>query len=430
MEIEMHLIDDKGSISFEAPNVIESIQNTLPEIPITKECGKNMIEFGCYPTVNTISPAIEMIESIELTNEILERSNLHFYPFATYPGKFEPQYTDSSTYKIKEKIFGEKFNLATKVTGFHHHYTLPKGVFDSTNKELRLLKQSKLKRSMINSYNFEISIDPILTTFTQSSPFFDGVNIAKDSRMVIYRGGKKLKYPNGLYGKQRLLGYLQNYSMTQTDLMTSLRKRQLRMKRLIQKVDKKADFDKIYPTKLDIGWNPVKINKHGTLEQRGMDMNLLSILFSVSTMIKYSLRKIQREFIEVIPADYGLKSSFKIDNGILYIPPFATVNNLQKRSAYDGLASKSMYEYTKRFLNFSKTIITKKYHPLLKPVNDMVDSRKTISDQVFSYAKRKGFVDDGKISQEGAKSLALYSNKLFEKDITDIKKKLEYISNL
>jgi len=431
MEIEMHLLESDGKISYRANEVIKNVKSINKNIPIVKECGKNMVEFGCYPTVNTISPALDMINSIEVTNEYLEKNNLHFYPFATYPGKIKSKFTESGTYNIKKKIFGDSFNIAPRVTSMHHHYSLPKGVFDTNKKRLRLFKQSKLKRSLINSYNLEIALDPVLTLFTQSSPFFEGKYLAKDSRLVTYRGGKKLRYPEGLYANHRSLGHLPSYVHNQTDLMLQNKRKQIMMKRLIKKADPKADFDKIYPTKLDIGWTPVKVNKHGTLEQRGMDMNLLSTLFSVSTMIKYSLRKIQREFIEIIPTDFGLSNAFKEENGLMYIPPHGTILNLQKASAYDGLANKTLYEYSKRYLNFTKSIIPKKYQTLIKPISEMIESKKTMSDRILSYSKRKGYMKgDGKISTKGSKAVALYSNSLFEKDLNRIKKKLSYISNL
>jgi len=159
---------------------------------------------------------------VETTKKYLEKSRLLIYPFGTYPGKFQPETNKGPTYELKSRIFGDRWHIAQKVAGFHHHYALPKGVFDSKKKELKLLQNSKLKSSMINSYNFEIATDPITTLFTQSSPFFDGVNLAKDCRMIVYRGGKKLKYPKGMYGKYRSLGHLPPYPQTLTDLILSI----------------------------------------------------------------------------------------------------------------------------------------------------------------------------------------------------------------
>lgn len=160
-------------------------------------------------------------------------------------------------------------------------------------------------------------------------------------------------------------------------------------------------------------------------------MNLLSILFSVSTMIKYSLRKIQREFIEIIPIDDGIEESFKIEKGVMYIPPFDTVKkSLQKKVVFEGYENKTTYQYAKRFFQFSKTIIPKKYIPLLNPVAEMIENKESMSDKLYKWAKKKDYINENSIYKEEAKEFALHSNKLFEDDLIKIKKKLQYISSL
>ncbi|MFT4297584.1 MAG: hypothetical protein ACMXX5_00140, partial [Candidatus Woesearchaeota archaeon] len=339
----------------------------------------------------------------------------------TYPGKFKSYHTPSKNnlYGIKQKILGkEKFDMATKVVGFHHHYTMPKGVFDYEKKELKKSIDSKLKRSLINSYNFEIAVDPILTLFTQSSPFFNGKYIAKDSRMLIYRGGKKLNYP-GVYDKYQQFGGLPPYKQTGTDLIRSLFRRTERWKKLVKENEPNADFDSLYPYKLDISWNPVKLNKHCTLEQRGMDMNLMSIIIGVSILLKFTLRKIHREFIEVIPADRAIVKPFEIKNGILVIPPHTYIRDvLQKASAYEGFENDELYNYAKRFYRFAKSLVPDFYYPLLANIDKMIKKRSSISDKMILYARRNKMIDPkGCISQDNCRKISLHFSKLFEKDL-------------
>ncbi|MBU1703886.1 MAG: hypothetical protein KJ922_00820, partial [Nanoarchaeota archaeon] len=352
-EAEFHMLDNKGKVSDRAHEVIQELLSKYPDMPVTKEIGQNMIEFGCYPDIKTYNPALNMIDSIQKAQQVCVEKGLTLFPFATYPGKFEPKIQEGEGYLIKQKIFGEdKVKVTCRVTGYHNHYTLPKGVFDDKKKEIRMLKKSKLKRTMVSSYNFEIAADPALTLFTQCSPFYEGQNLAKDSRMLVYRGGKKLKYMDGVYSRLQQIGGLPPYKQTGTDIFSSLNKRWERWEREVKRVSPQTDFDKLYPHKLDIGWNPVKLNKHGTLEQRGMDVNFLSILIGVGVLLKFSLKTIQREFVEVLPADFAIEEAFKIENGMLYIPPHSYVRNkLQYWSAYKGYGNKEMYNYAKRFFN-------------------------------------------------------------------------------
>jgi len=430
METEYHLLDSKGKISNRADEIITAVKGVKVNIDIVPEIGKNMIEFGCYPNVATYNPALDLLDSVEKASEICDSKGLWLYPFATYPGKFEPEMNKKESYTIKSKIFGkDRIKTACRATGFHHHYSLPKGVFDAEKKVLKILKKSKLKRTMVSSYNFEIAADPALTLFTQSSPFYQGKYLGKDSRVIVYRGGKKLKYMDGLYANLQQIGGLPPYKQTQTDLLTSFTKRWKRWESHIKKIDPKANINKLYPYELDIGWNPLKINKHGTLEQRGMDVNFMSILTAVTVLLKFSLKKIQREFIEVIPADFAIEEPFKLENGILYVPPHTYVRDkLQLWSAYEGYDNKDLCIYAKKLYNFAKSVTPKRYNKIIKPVSEMIESRKSMSDKILQYAKYKGYLKNGGINNSDAAQLALYYSKLFRKDIVDTKRELHRMS--
>jgi hypothetical protein len=427
LETEFHVIDQKGRISNKAHSIISDLKDTHKNIDVTKEVGKNMIEFGCYPDVPAENPTLDLIDSIQKGLEISKKKGLMFYPFATYPGKFKPKFSETGSYDIKEKIFGtERMENACRATGFHHHYSLPKSVFDAKQKILRLMRKSKLERSMVASYNFEIAADPALTLFTQSSPFIQGEYLAKDSRTLIYRGGKKLKYMDGLYSRFQQIGGLPPYKQTVTDLLISLSKRWQRWKKEVFKANPLADFDLLYPFKLDIGWHPVKINKHGTLEQRGMDINYLSNIVAVTVMLKYILKHIQREFIEVLPADFAIDEPFKLENNILYIPPHTYVrNHLQPWSAYQGYEKKEMHYYAKRLYHLARICTPKTHHKLIRPLYNMIDSKKSVSDEIVSYAKNMNYLDGNKINNADAARLALYYAGTFSKDLSDTKKLLQ-----
>lgn len=424
-EIELHIIDDKGNISYDGYKLYKEILEKFPDLTIEKECGQSMIELGCFPDINMYNPVVNIMDNLEKINEYIKLKGYRLFPFATYPGKMEARFTpdESGRYKIQEKIFGlNQFGYATKVVGFHHHYTLPKNVFDKDSKTLKFLKDSKLKRSMMNSYNFEIAIDPIYTALTQCSPFFDGKNIAKDTRKLIYRGGKKLRY-KGLYDRFQSLGGLPPYKQTLTDLLSSMNRRRSRWKKLVNQADPNAEFDKIYPYGLDISWNPVKINKHGTLEYRGMSMNYLSIVFGLSALLKFCLKKIQREFIEVIPDD-DISNSFSLTNGILRIPAHTHVRNvLQKNSAYYGLANDELYEYVLKFYKFAKNNTPKRYYPLLYRIEGIIKERKTVSDEIFDYAFKNRLINrERQINKRDANKLSLYLADSFEADMVNTKK--------
>jgi len=432
IEIEMHLIDEKGEITNKALDFISTVKKENNKINIVKESGMNMVEFRCHPYVKTHSSLLDIINFVEKSYHIARKNNLYFFPFATYPGKFISQIVNFPTYKIKEKIFGlERYRYSPKAAGFHHHYALPKGIFDEKTGKIRLMKKSKLMRSMVSSYNFEIAADPALTLLAQSSSLCQGEYIAKDTRILYYRGGRKLKFPEGCFGKLQQFGGLPPYKVTSTDLLESVERRVIKWKQLVKNANPKADFDKLYPAKLDIGWNPIKINKLGTLEQRGMDMNFFSIIVPIAILLKFCLKKIQREFIEMIPSDFAVDDPFKLEGRILYIPPHTYVRNkLQFWSAYKGYNKKEAYEYTKKFFNFAKSITPKKYGKIIRPISEMIENKESVSDKILKYAKRKGYLNNGKIGKKDACELSLYYSKMFHKDLLQVKEHLNKIKTL
>ncbi len=445
MELEFFLLNDKGKMSFSAPKIIEELSKDKT-IEITREIGKNMVEFGCFPGVETFNPAFHMVESLQKTVDHLKAKDLMLYPFATYPGSFKVKMNHGKKYDLQKKIYGtDKMDITCRVTGFHHHYTLPKSVFDAEKKMLRILRKGKLGRSLISSYNLEIAADPVLTLFAQSSPFYQGKYLAKDSRLIVYRGGKKLGFMEGLYADHQQFGGLPPYKQTATDLLTSLEKRWQRFEMEMKKADHQADIDKYYPYRLDIAWNPVKINKHGTLEQRGMDVNFPSIVVGITVLLKFCLMNVQRHFLEVLPADHGIDEAFKVEGNVLYVPPHTVVRDtLQSLSAYKGYNSDLMRYYAKRFFHFAQSCTPKKYYPLISPIKEMIEEKQSMSDKILAYAKWKGYLEEesngskdtidtiskSTISDKNAAELALHYAEHLPKNIEETKKKLQKLKGV
>ena len=178
---------------------------------------------------------------------------------------------------------------------------------------------------------------------------------------------------------------------------------------------------------LSYAWNPVKINPHGTIEYRGFGMNKLSTLFGPSTMFKFTLKNIQQNYQRVIPLDMDLKESFRVENNLLFVPGFSDVTRLQKYAAYEGLKNKEVYNYTKNFFKFARTVTSENYLPLLDPVKNMLESKKTTSDRIMEYFKRKGFKN--KITESAAKEGAIKFSNDFKKDLIKIKETIDRIEH-
>jgi len=427
-EMEFTLVDDRGDVSNRSEEIINTCKEINKNFPISKEVGKNMIEIAALPSTKIQKTALYFIDNIQNVQTICAEKGLSLLPLGTYPGSFKEKVWKKKRYIYPAKVIGDKkyWYYYSHCYGFHYHYSLPKGMFDHKNKFLNVHIKSRIKKTLIDSYNLLIAADPALTTFTQSSPFESGKYYAKDTRVLFLRGGKKLKF-DGLYSNMQLMGGLPPYKQTLSDLISTLNKKDKRFKKMLIKKGAPKSLIMEKDT-LDFVWNPVKINRLGTIEQRGMDTNHLNICLGASVMIKFILRAIQQEFYHVIPSDVGLKEPFKLEGNVIFIPPHTHVRNvLQRKSSYSGLADNEVYNVCNRFYKLARKLVYKNYLPTLNAIRDMIDTRKTVSDMIVNYVKRKGYSTDSVIPREISRQIALLHVKKMNRDIEKTKKLYEDI---
>ncbi len=418
MEFELFTLDTSGYMISGADRLIKRVKNTHPDIDIIRECGKNMVEIRTLPQDDIPDIMIAILDTFEKVLHCAEKEGIVLYSYGTYPGTFMPELHNEAGYKIKEQIFGkQKFAIAGRCIGLHCHYSLPKGVFNFNEKIINHLINSKHKQSMVDMYNLFIAMDPALTTFSQCSPFYQGKFLGKDSRVIVYRGGKVFNYPHGLYASHQDWGMLQPYKTTGTDLLQIIKKRNINWKGILKKLNINMEVFLKHGSLLDTAWNPVKINAHGTLEQRGLDANHPRIVIMIATLVEFITRKIQEDFVHVLPSDIGMTHPFRLEGNVLYIPPHTHVRfELQPKAAYEGLENKEVYEYCKSLFNLAKICVPKNRLCLLKPLEVMIKERKSVSDHLLDDVKKFGFNPE-KLTNEQAATLSLHWSKDLFKEI-------------
>ncbi len=417
IEIELFTLDRSGYMIDAADRLIERVKNMYPHIDIKRECGKNMVEVISKPSTNIPQLMESFLEDFESVLLCADKEDIVLYSYGTYPGKHNPETQDEHGYKVKEQIFGkQKFAIAKRCIGLHFHFSLPWGVFDYEQKIIKTLISSKNQDSMLNMYNLFIAMDPALTTFAQSSPYYQGKQLGKDARMIVYRGGDLLNYPQGLYAKYPQFGALQKYRDSSTDLMAVIKNKFEDWESIIGQFDINIKALLKRGSILDTAWNPVKLNSHGTLEHRGLDINNPRIIIALATLIEYIARDVQEKFVQVAVSKDAIKYPFKKIGNTIYIPPEEHVREkLQYKAAYKGLQDNMIYEYCKGLLELGKQCIPAKSLPLIEPLEDMIAKRKTVSDTILERAKTKNYGTE--LSNKEAATLALSVAKDLFKEI-------------
>ncbi|MAG92037.1 hypothetical protein CMO83_05155 [Candidatus Woesearchaeota archaeon] len=418
-EVELFTINRKGMMVDMADKLLKKARSDK-NLAVKEEIGLNQIEIACLPNEKIPNAMDNLLKEVEYLVSIAEKEDTLLCPLGNYPGKINPDMRSTPKYDIKRDIIGkERYKIEARAIGFHSHYTLPRGIFDFELRVLKLLVKSKIKDSFVNSYNFLIAADPALTCFMQSSPFYQGKHIGKDSRMIMYRGGPHLNNKSGLYANFEEFGGLPPYKATALDIMDIITTRFEKWKSYIKALGLNIKVLSTYGSILYTTWAPIRVTPHGTLEQRGMDMNHPIYIAGIGTIIKHLLKKMQEEFYTVVPSEIGIKEPFKVEGDTIYIPPYPYVRNeLQKLSAYKGLDSPIILDYCKRFLKLASSTMPKDRLKLIEPFKEMINKKKTVSDEILDFAKKRGFRKNSELSNKLAAEIALnHSERLFREII-------------
>jgi len=427
LESEFFCLNENGFMVSKADEVIETSKKN--KIPVIKECAKNMLELGVYPSVKIYNISMNYLDALQGLIDSAEKNNVMLYPLGTYPGSFEPEMRREGLYGVKQKIFGQsKFKIAGRNIGFHFHYTLPRGVFDSKTKKLKQPKKSKIADSMVNAFNLMLAADPVVTTLLQSSPFYQGKFYGKDSRMIWYRGGKFLKNPDGLYAGMEETGQLPNYANTVTDLINRTENTVKAWEKELVKAEIPKNTIRKYPAKLAIGWSPLKVNPHGTLELRGMDMNHPKYILGASVLVSAVLREIFEEFLEVKPSDLGMHHPFKIEGNTIHVAPDTIVREkLQWESAKKGLESKEIKKHIKGFVKLSRHFMLPEEKKAVKPLMNIIERNATVSDVLIKRVKKTGFSLNQIVPNDLFAEMALKSCRQLKKSMDKTKRTFKAI---
>ena len=314
MELEFFCIDRHGQVVNKADEVLDSVRKVDPTYHVVKECAHNLLEIGAEPHAFSREALKSLLDNLEA---LMAGANAHgcmVLPLGTYPGVFRPSMRTGDGYAAKKKVFGNRFPIAGRACGYHFHFELPVAEGFGLEPSSMLRLNAKKAQVMVNLHNFALAVDPVITAFMQSSPFYQGQHLGKDSRVIIYRGGAALDYPRGLYTAHPLIGALPDYVDDVPALLGLINNRNDYWMKLLESKGARAQYASV----LDTCWGPVKVNKLGTIEQRGMDVNRPSLVIAVAVLLKYASRLLYEDGARVIVDPKARDITTR--DGILSIP--------------------------------------------------------------------------------------------------------------
>ncbi|MBN1170302.1 hypothetical protein JXA56_04710 [Candidatus Micrarchaeota archaeon] len=424
LEIELITLDSEGKLASGAPGILEAVKGKPIESIVRKEISKSLIELGAKEKRSVEECAAAFIENIEETVEIAEKLGYHLLPLGTHPGRKLPELHSTEWYDAKKAVLGEDTFKEGRICGFHFHYMLPEGIIEKTTERITQVKRSAAKDIFLQQYNFLAACDPAMITFCQSTPFWMGRNWAKDCRVLTYRdlkvqsGGDILR---GIHYYLPMFGTLASYEFTLDDIRVLADSRKMEWLRLLEQRGFPTNEIACYPT-LKFVWGPLRVNKIGTFEYRGPDMTHPEIIFSTSSLLVFLLKTIEEQQISVEPSDLGISEPFLFEDGIVYVPSHAELRNLERQSVINGLDSSAVYNYCSRLIELADRL--GKPPRRLKRIRDMVESRKTISDEMIDMVRKNGY-DLKDVPEDMMNHLALYHANKMSAGLKDLKKQFK-----
>jgi carboxylate-amine ligase len=212
---------------------------------------------------------------------------------------------------------------AGRCAGTHLHLELQPGTVDATA-AISATASTAAREEVLNVYNLATALDPALIALTRSCPFFEGRATGLAVRTVHYRGNAAFGW-KGVYTELPQVGALLPYADDSEHL---IRQQFDRYEAWLEAMDR-AGVERRYFAKaggdlLRPAWNPVRLNRQGTLELRGMDSNFPEVTLTAAAMILGLAERVRSDNLEVVP-DKGVHT-FELTGDVLRVPDFDHLN--------------------------------------------------------------------------------------------------------
>lgn len=357
MEQEFFLVDSEGVLSNRADEVLECCGEIAPLNGSSKddfapECVKTMIEIKTIPCHDLTELISEYLKTLNLALTAAKKLNLRLYPLSTYPLHATAVRRDQLNYNLQVRTIGsERFENAAQCTGTHLHLELPPGIVDrrvgcSYNSSV------EARAELLNIYNLITALDPAIISLSRACPFYGGRVSGVAMRTIHYRGSEYYGW-EGVYTHLQTVGGLMPYVESIEDLVEQQFNRYYCWLEAMEKAGVSREmFLESGGELLTAGWNPVRINRLGTVELRGIDSNYPEVILALITLVVNTANRVRHQGITVRPKA-GLEK-FELKDSELSVPDFQYLNGeLFYKAVTEGMNSPAIKIYLDSILAFA-----------------------------------------------------------------------------
>jgi len=358
LEQEFFLVDEYGVLSNQADEFLAlcreaaKVSGRDPN-SFAPECAKSMVEINTPPVHSFKELSSQYLESLQLALNAGRELELRLYPLATYPLSVKPMIRDELPYWLQASVVGQdRFAHAGRCAGVHLHLQVQPGTTDP-RVGVSYGTTGAAQEELLNLYNLATAFDAATIALTRSCPFYEGMADGTAMRTAHYRGDPDLA-PYGLYAWLQKVGGLLPYA----DCVEKLVEQQFaRYYTWLEAMDHvrvaRQLFFEIGGSLLESSsWNPVRLNRKGTVELRGMDSNYPETIMAVSSLISSAAERVRQQRLAVIPRE-NLRV-FEAAEDALFIPDFEYLSGELFRAALtEGVDSPKVASYLDSILQFA-----------------------------------------------------------------------------
>ncbi len=342
LEQEFFLVEESGEPSVRADEFLARCRERSERegdggaACLAPEWVRGVVEINTPPVRSLADLEGKYAENLRLAVRSARDIGLRLYPLGTYPLPLEPAVRNEPDYQVQARTIGpERFMDAGRCAGTHLHLGLPDGTVD-TESGVSPGASEGARRELLDLYNLATALDPALIFLSRSCPFYEGAAPGLAPRTVRYRGSDAFGW-DGVYRDLPEVGALQPYAHSPAHLARQQFDRYRAWLAAMERAG--VDLAQFLASGGDLlrpAWNPVRLNRQGTLELRGMDSNLPEATFTAVELVLSAAERVVRENLTVTPDD-GV-SSFEVDGDRLLVPGFGHLGEGLFHAAVAGKA--------------------------------------------------------------------------------------------
>ncbi|WP_156481700.1 MULTISPECIES: glutamate-cysteine ligase family protein [unclassified Anabaena] len=357
LEQEFFLVDEAGEISDRADEFLQICRQTAADQGLNSqyfvpEFVKCMLEINTPPAYTGTELAKEYLKNLKLALTAARKTGLRLYPLSSYPLHIMPVMRDQPNYHIQARTVGyDRFLHAGKCTGTHLHLEVPPGVIDP-RVAVSYNSTPAEREELLNIYNLATACDSVLISLGRACPFYEGQAIGLAAHTIRYRGSEIFGW-EGVYTHLQAVGGLRPYAESVESLV------ELQFERYyawLEAIDQAGIERHLFlaagGSLLKSAWNPIRLNKLGTVEVRCIDSNFPSVTIAIIALLEKLAHRVRSNHLQVKPTKEVC--TFELTDEQLLVPDFEYLNGeLLYAAATEGVKHPQVKAYVDSVLQFA-----------------------------------------------------------------------------